>query len=592
MMSNVMKSDTDAILISPGRAAVALGLLVLVLIALFWHFVSAQVFYSYSYLGDWGHTFIVPLITAYLVWIDRERLSSTPFKYAPAGFAVVVFGILLYLLTLFGPGFIQVHNAKAVGIAVTLFGVAIIACGWASLRVLWFPLLYLVAFGQFISPQILAPITERMQDLAGAGAYFMFELLGFSTSRVGNLITLELDGASRPLDVAEACSGMKMLMAFLAMGTFVAWTGLPRLWQRIVLVLLGLPIAIVVNILRITTQGVLDSYDTGLSVGAAHSTISMLWLIPALLLFLFFMWMLEPFAPEAEDPEPKQVESIAITPGTRAACIGLFFLLGFAAIGIHIAANTTGFKSIKSPAPLRASLDSLPVVIGDWIRVGDDVNYEDTVLETLGTTLYVDRAYALRGDPGEGVLQIHIAYYTGGATNRPHVPERCWAVQGLTATRDSELVDLEGLEGVWLAGDAVNSATGKAYPVAEVEHPVTGVRQIVHLPVGDPLVRVTLFSDPQNPEVRMVGGYFFIANGRMTPNALSVRPIAYNFSSTHAYFCKVQFTLLDFGSAGSDDELVLHFRSLVEPMMEDLMPEVMKILPDWPEYEATPDEEG
>ena len=581
-----MKSDHEVILVTPGRAALALTVLILVLFALFWHFVSAQVFYSYNYLGNWGHTFIVPLITAYLIWVDRERLLSTPFKSAPAGFLVVAIGILVYLFTLFGPGFIQLHNAKAIGVAITLYGVAIIACGWAALRVLWFPLLYLVIFGQFISPQILAPVTERMQDFAAAGSYFMFELLGYTTSRVGNLITLESGGTARPLDVAEACSGMKMLMAFLALGTFVAWTGLPRLWQRIVLVLLGLPIAVVVNILRITTQGILDSYDSGLTVGAAHSTISMLWLIPALLLFLFFMWMLEPFAPENEDPEPRPVEAITMTPGTRSACFGLLGLLVLAAIGVHVAANTTGFKSIKSPAPLRASLDGLPVLLGDWMKVGEDARYEDTVIETLGTALYVDRTYALAGDPSDGFLQVHIAFYTGGATNRPHVPERCWAVQGLTASRDPELVPLEALHGAWPVGEVVNAATGSPYPVVEVEHPITRVSEIVHLPVGDPAVRVTLFTDPGNPELRMVGGYFFIANGRLTPNAMSVRRLAYNFSDTHAYFCKVQFTLVNFGSAMSDDEIVRYFKEQVEDIMVDLMPQVMRLLPDWPEYEA------
>ena len=581
-----MKSDPDVILVTPGRAALALVVLVLVLFALFWHFVSAQAFYSYNYLGDWGHTFIVPLLTGYLVWVDRERLFSSPFASAPVGFLVVMVGLLAYLFTLFGPGFIQLHNAKAIGIAITLYGVAIIACGWTALRVLWFPLLYLVVFGQFISPQILAPVTERMQDIAAAGSYFMFELLGYTTSRVGNLITLESGGSARPLDVAEACSGMKMLMAFLALGTFVAWTGLPRLWQRAVLVLLGLPIAIVVNILRITTQGILDSYDAGFTVGAAHSTISMLWLIPALLLFLFFMWMLEPFAPENEDPEPKPVKAIPITPGTRSACFGLLGLLVLAAVGVHVAANTTGFKSIKSPAPLRASLDSLPMIIGDWMKVGEDVRYEDTMIETLGTALYVDRAYAVNGDPSEGFLKIHIAFYTGGATNRPHVPERCWAVQGLTASRDPQLMPLDGLRDAWPVGEAVNAATGDSYPVVEVEHPVTRKLERVHLPVGDPAVRVTLFTDPRNPDLRMVGGYFFIANGRLTPNAMAVRRLAYNFSDTHAYFCKVQFTLLNFGSAMTDDQLVEYFREQVEGLMVDLMPEVMRLLPDWPGYEA------
>ena len=98
--------------------------------------------------------------------------------------------------------------------------------------------------------------------------------------------------------------------------------------------------------------------------------------------------------------------------------------------------------------------------------------------------------------------------------------------------------------------------------------------------------RVTLFTDPGNPELRMVGGYFFIANGRLTPNAMSVRRLAYNFSDTHAYFCKVQFTLVNFGSAMSDDEIVRYFKEQVEDIMVDLMPQVMRLLPDWPEYEA------
>ena len=580
-----MDPQTEELNVSPGRAMAALALLVLVLVGLFWHFVAAQAFYSWSYLGDWGHTFLVPLITAYLVWIERDRLLARPFVCAPVGFIVVLTGILLYMLTVFGPGFLQVHNAKAIGVAVTLFGVAIVACGWSAMRVLWFPLLYLVAFGQFISAQILAPVTDRMQDIATTGSFFMFEIMGFETVRVGNLITLESDGQTRPLDVAEACSGMKMLMAFLAMGTFIAWTGLPRLWQRVVLVALGLPIAIVVNILRITTQGILDTWDAGLSVGAAHSTISMLWLIPALLLYLFFLWVLEGFAPEDESPEPEPVESVRVERSAPRIYWMLIMLLAVSAVGVHVVAASTGMRSIKGAAPLRGSLDALPQVIGDWVKVGDDLVYTDTVVEVLGTELYIDRSYARDGDPRNGVFQVHVAFYTGGATNRPHVPERCWAVHGMTASRDPDVIALEDLQDAWAPGEMLNLATGEPYPVATSIHPVTGREELVHLPVGEHRLRVTLFADPANPEMRMVGGYFFIANGRLTPNALAVRRLAYNFSDTHAYFCKVQFTLRAIASDREDDEIVTFYVDEIEDLMQDLMPELMKLLPDWPAYE-------
>ena len=392
-----MTRDATTIELAPKRVAAAFVVLIGVLCALFWHFLNIQVIYAASWLGDWGHTFAVPLLTAYLIWIDRERLFSQPFRAVPAGLIVVLIGLALYGFTLFGPETVQLHNAKAIGIAVTLYGVAITACGWASMRVLWFPLLYLVAFGQFISPIVLAPITERMQDIAAAGSWFMFDILGFETTRSGNLITLESDGVARPLDIAEACSGMRMLMAFLALGTFVAWTGLTRMWQRVVLVMLGLPIAIVVNILRITMQGVLDTWDANFTTGAAHSTLSMLWLIPALLLYLFFMWVLEAFAPEDNSAEPEPISTIRVDSRTPRVFGMLLAILAVAAIGVHVSSAMTGLHSIKAKAPLRLALDALPTTFGEWKQVGEDTVYSDTVVEVLGANSYIDRRYQ-RGD--------------------------------------------------------------------------------------------------------------------------------------------------------------------------------------------------
>lgn len=581
-MKPATRQDTT---IPPGRAAAALALLVLVLLGLFWHFAVAQVHYVWHHLGDWGHTLVVPLVTGWLIWMERDRLLARPFATAPAGLLLILLGLVAYLATLFGPGFLQLHNARAIGVALTLFGVAVTGCGWSAMRVLWFPLLYLVAFGQYLSPQVLAPVTERLQDLAAGGAHVMFELLGYETTRVGSLLTLDRGGSTRPLDVAEACSGMRMLMAFLALGTFIAWTGLPALWQRVVLVLLGVPIAIVVNILRITTQGILDGWDTGFTVGAAHSTISLIWLVPALLLFLFFMWLLEPFAEAREEPAPEGPPTVVVTASTRTTWFAMIGLLLVAAIGVHVVANTSGLRSVKSAAPLRSALDALPTRLGDWERVGEDLRFEDTVLATLGTTLHLDRVYARSEGPDAAVLQLHVAYYTGGATARPHVPERCWAVQGLTEIRDPVTVALPALDRLWSPGAISNRATGERYPVVVLSHPVTGVAETVHLPVGPHAMRVTLFADPLDPSLRLVGGYLFIANGRLTPNASAVRRLAYNFGDTHAYFCKVQVGLLDAGSPLDDDELIERFERLVEELLAELMPELMRLLPDWPEYE-------
>jgi exosortase len=100
------------------------------------------------------------------------------------------------------------------------------------------------------------------------------------------------DGSSHPLNVAEACSGMRTLMAFLAIGVAMAALGLSRWWQRALLVLAGIPISIFVNILRVASLGLLSVVDPNFSTGEFHSMVGLFWLVPAFLLFLGAMWVI------------------------------------------------------------------------------------------------------------------------------------------------------------------------------------------------------------------------------------------------------------------------------------------------------------
>jgi len=57
------------------------------------------------------------------------------------------------------------------------------------------------------------------------------------------------------LDVAEACSGMRLLMAFLALGVAMAYLHYRPIWQRIILLASTIPIAIFCNTIRVTITG-------------------------------------------------------------------------------------------------------------------------------------------------------------------------------------------------------------------------------------------------------------------------------------------------------------------------------------------------
>jgi len=214
-----------------------------------------------------------------------------------------VLGLAIYMFSAFGPPAVQHHNIRGFGCGLALLGAALSVFGTASLRWIWFPWAYWVVFGQSISERVMSRVTERMQDWSAVGADILLNTIGIDTERAGNVLTVHMsDGTLHPLNVAEACSGMRTLMAFLAIGVAMAAMGLPRWWQRVLLVLAGIPISLFVNVLRVASLGILSMIDSNLSAGEFHSMVGLVWLMPAFLLFLGAMWVIRNIVVEDAAP--------------------------------------------------------------------------------------------------------------------------------------------------------------------------------------------------------------------------------------------------------------------------------------------------
>jgi len=259
----------------------------------FWDFLRNQAIQAVTQPSDWGHTLLIPAISGYFVWLKRDQLLAEPFRPSWWGIAVFVLGMSIYMLAAFGPPAVQHHNVRGLGAAIALLGGALAVFGLRSFRYLWFPWAYWLVFGQTISERLLSRVTERLQDWSAVGADILMNTCGIDVERVGNVLTIHFaDGTSHPLNVAEACSGMRTLMAFLAIGVAMAALGLNTWWQRVALVLAGIPISLFVNILRVTSLGLLSIIDPNLSAGEFHSMIGLVWLVPAFLMFLGAMWVI------------------------------------------------------------------------------------------------------------------------------------------------------------------------------------------------------------------------------------------------------------------------------------------------------------
>jgi exosortase len=124
------------------------------------------------------------------------------------------------------------------------------------------PLLYragpAILFLVFMLPLPLAVngmVALPLQTLAATGSSVLLQLSGFWVIREGNVLNLTTPFGMRQLDVALACSGLKMLMTLAATVTAtIMLLPLPR-WKRLVLLANAVPIALVSNMTRIVATG-------------------------------------------------------------------------------------------------------------------------------------------------------------------------------------------------------------------------------------------------------------------------------------------------------------------------------------------------
>jgi len=560
------------------------GVLLVIVVAMFFDFFRRQFLWGITESEDWGHTLVIPLIAGYFIYLRRKELLAQPFKTTWIGLLPVALGVAWYLECTIGVKTLQNHNLQGLGVYITLNGLALLFCGWRAMRWLWFPLAFLFVFGQKMPVSLMNKATYPMQDITARGAHVMLSLF-LDVDRQGNTINIFWKGKNIPLNIAEACSGMRMLMAFLALGVAMAYTGLKHTWQRVLLVMLAVPTSIFVNILRVVTLGLLSLIDPELAAGDVHAFIGLLWLIPAFFIFLGLMWIISNLVTEEGRAKvaPPVLKAVAATSPfdrrVKPAFIIVGLLLAGTWVGFTFAVQALNIYLQKYPVEMRSPFANIARTLDPWQAVGDDRVMDPAIVLELGTDKYLDRNYARHGVPAEGVISVHLAYYTGMIDAVPHVPDRCFVAAGFEKLAEPSNLALPLDVSKWRDDTELrNHSTGLPYPLMAHRSDIHGTR-MVRMPLGEWFLRTTEFKDERSPDSRIYSGYLFIANGRVTPSPERVRLLAFEKSEKYAYYCKVQFTMA--GRELTPERFLAHCAELTGP----LLPELMQKLPDWSEVE-------
>jgi exosortase len=227
------------------------------------------------------------------LWRNSKPLIERMDRHSAGWFGgfVIFFGIAMFQYAIF-PG--QNDFLKDFGMVITLFGVVLAMAGWGVMKVAWFPIAFLVC-GLPWPGLVYSKVAEPLQQLAANVAVWTLQLTGVEAAVGGTKISMiGGDGAWRTLNVAEACAGTRSLMTFISVAAAVAFLSSRPLWQKIIVVLFAVPIAISCNVMRVSGQGLLDRYVShSLSENFAHQFVGLIMLIPAFLLILLVGWILD-----------------------------------------------------------------------------------------------------------------------------------------------------------------------------------------------------------------------------------------------------------------------------------------------------------
>jgi len=264
--------------------------------------IMVKLFEEWQTNDDYSAGQLVPLVAIFLVWHDRKALGSCLLR--PSWLWGIVLLMLAQAARAYGLLF-MFESAERYSLVLTVAGLVLLVVGWKVLhRVKWI-LLFLFLMIPFPG-RIHNLISGPLQRMATMGSVFLLEAFGVRVSQQGNVVTLN---GNTPLAVAEACSGLRMLTAFIIVAAFIACMVNRSRLQRAILLLSSIPVAVLCNIARISVTAVLMLLvNADVAQKFFHDFAGIVMMPAAVLLMFAEIWVMDRLV----EPEPNSKHRRAV----------------------------------------------------------------------------------------------------------------------------------------------------------------------------------------------------------------------------------------------------------------------------------------
>ncbi len=235
---------------------------------------------------DYSAGQLVPITALFLIWKERKKLKEStlsPFWYGIillfASHAARLYG-LIYMY----------ESAERYSLVLMIAGLVLTVAGLDVFKRTFWIILFLFLMVPFPG-QIHNLISGPLQKIATSGSVFMLEAFGANVSQQGNIVSLN---RGTTMAVEEACSGLRMLTAFIIVSAFIAYMVKRSRFQKAFVLFSSIPIAVMCNIIRLCITAVLFMLVSSQAAEKFFHDFAGVTMMPAAVIIIFFeLWLLK-----------------------------------------------------------------------------------------------------------------------------------------------------------------------------------------------------------------------------------------------------------------------------------------------------------
>lgn len=429
--AGAIRSNADAACrtspVAAGRLLWIAGLLAVLMLSFAYADSAVYLFEQWTENDNYSHGFFVPLIVGLFIWLRREQVWAVGVSPSWWGVPVVLVSMGLFVAGELATLYILLY----LSFWLMLVGLAIAAIGPRACWELAFPLGFLLTM--FPLPQLIEQnISASLQLASSALGVGCLQVIGVTAFREGNVIDL----GPIQLQVVEACAGLRYLFPLTSLALLCGYLFQDRWWKKVVLVASAIPLAVLLNGLRIGTIGVLvEWYGRGAAEGFMHAFEGWVVFVLSFAILIGEIWLLAGIGHGARrslvlmwpvSPNPGNAMRkgrLALSP-SFAFCLVL--LTGTVFLSYHLQGSV-------EKTPERKSFLEFPMHVADW--QGRTMTLERQYVDVLRFDDYLLADFA---GPMNGPVNLYAAYYRSQKKGQSaHSPRTClpgggWEMSSMT----------------------------------------------------------------------------------------------------------------------------------------------------------------